>query len=247
MKKHVALFLVFTLLCGLLSACGAVAPTDEPTASPTEISEATATSPAAETPTESPEATFDYVPEPTSDYVPETPFVPTPVPEPTETPFSWPVQEETWDVPEAYRQENLPSYMTTVDIIAELYRLGYSVEISYPLAQGTTGNDYEQIISVNAVKKGDQLRYGVVVFDYLNKKVVREYKGEYGEEILTLPDGFKTYTKDEMEQYYADLDSLFEDFDGEEMTTIAQETKGILSGGIYDKEYKRYAYYVHCS
>ena len=240
MKKHIVLLLVFTLLCGGLSACGAVAPTDEPTASPTAISEATATPPTAETPTESPEATF--------------------VPQPTESPATTPSQEfaevlhdsppEEWMdfvCPEAYKQENLPDYMTFVNVAYKLYSAGNRVN-PYMMMDGT-GCCSAQFLSyqVNVKSKGDLTSYDLILYNLLENKIVQQQHVDFLEKALAFPDGIRVYTKEEEEEYEKDLEEFYKlrhDEKDEEWTTIAKETKGFLSGGIYDIEYHRKFDYV---
>ena len=199
MKKHVALLLVFALLCGVLSACG--------TAAPTEISEATATPTVDATPTESPIG---------SDYSGE-----------------W-----TSLIPDAYGEAALPEYMTVVNVAYELNLQGNRVAPWFLI-----GADFckDQLLSyeANQMQKGDQFSYDLFLYNVIDNQIVEQHHIDYGEKTLFFDEEVRIYKQDQIDDYYRDRELLYEDHDGETLTTISKEVKGKLSGGIYDNEYKK--------
>ena len=226
MKKHVALFLVFTLLCGLLSACGTVASTDEPTASPTEISEATVTPSADETPTEGPEATQS----------------------PEEDPY-WDTRGDDVIFPENYSDLQYDySYMRSV-VIPDFLRndFDYKVRADYRYTFGPLYCDQYLSYDVNMQRDPetdlDVRIYDRVLIDVVNMKVVDQlhlnFEEEPEKESVLLKDHLVSYPAED-EKLKAECDKILDEHFAEKgKTTVAKETKGILSGGIFDMEYSK--------
>lgn len=233
MKKVFVFILLFSFSFTILCGCGPLSPAPVSTA-PSEPSSTEAATAA---------ATIFPIPTEESTAAPESP-------EPSLLPHIT-VEDEYYVEPEDYLNIKIDnSCMKFVNIPKNLREMGYST-----LAYNCDPDSYRQInqyisYPVNIMNLdsgfgrslGEVVSYDVVRNIIVDSRPIHVYYRNPSDYVNTIynflnNDGtFKSFDNYEEFQKYQDQNVVH---DGDEYTTISKEVNGILSGGIYDCEYKK--------
>ena len=235
MKKVFISILLFSFSFTILTGCGPSSPAPEgtvtPTASPTEIIRISPTiAPTAE-PTASPEST-------------QLPHI---------------TLEDRYNVfPDNYTDIIIDeSCMRFVNIPQNLRDMGFGTVANDMSGCSRIANQYisypVNCIDVNAgfgSFLGEEISYDVIRNIIVDSRPLHTYNLSKNKSIQTIynylnDDG--TFTSFDSEEAYNQYAAENNTVNGEEYTTISKETNGILSGGIYEHEYKLGVGYAYTS
>ena len=237
MKKVFVFILLFSFSFTILCGCGPLSPAPEgtvtPTASPTEIIHISPT----------------IAPSPTAE--------PTASPESTQLPYI--TLEDRYNVfPNNYADIIIDeSCMRFVNIPQNLRNMGFGTVANDMSGCSRIANQYisypVNCINVNAgfgSFLGEEISYDVIRNIIVDSRPLHTYNLSKNKSIQTIynylnVDGsFTSFDSVEAYNQYASENNTV---NGEEYTTISKETNGILSGGIYEHEYKLGVGYAYTS
>ena len=235
MKKVFVFILLFSFSFTSLCGCGPLSPAPEgtvsPTASPTEIVNIPPTLP----------------PSPTAE--------PTALPESTQLP-QIAFRDSYLVFPENYTDIIIDeSCMRFVNIPQNLHDMGFGT-VAYYNVSGNSRIAYQYIsYPVNCMdidagfgrSLGEEVSYDVVRNRIIDIRPIHRHNRTNSNSVYTTynymnDDG--TFTSFDSNQAYNEYASENNKVNWEEYTTISKEVNGILSGGIYDIEYKRTFHYA---